>query len=248
MAWFKVDDGLPASRKILSIPRSVRLSSVGLWTLAGAWSAHQELDGMVPDYMVSELGGTPRLVSALINAGLWSAVPNGSQFNNWREYQPTRSDLDAVRAASAERKREYRKGRTSQGQQVGQHGDKVSDNTTPDPTRPDPTLTTSNEVVKERPATRGSRLSPGWMPSDQSKAKARQDAPGVDHQAEHSTFVDYWIAQPGQKGVKTDWEATWRNWMRRKQADLKGTKQTPEQKARTTLALATDIDMKEISA
>jgi len=27
-------------------------------------------------------------------------------------------------------------------------------------------------------------------------------------------FKDYWIAQPGQKGVKLDWEATWRNWVR----------------------------------
>jgi len=27
-------------------------------------------------------------------------------------------------------------------------------------------------------------------------------------------FRDYWIAQPGQKGVKVDWGATWRNWVR----------------------------------
>lgn len=28
-------------------------------------------------------------------------------------------------------------------------------------------------------------------------------------------FIDYWRAQPGQKGCKTDWVATWRNWLRR---------------------------------
>ena len=27
-------------------------------------------------------------------------------------------------------------------------------------------------------------------------------------------FKDYWISQPGQKGVKLDWFATWRNWVR----------------------------------
>lgn len=27
-------------------------------------------------------------------------------------------------------------------------------------------------------------------------------------------FRDYWNSQPGQKGVKTDWQATWRNWCR----------------------------------
>jgi hypothetical protein len=29
------------------------------------------------------------------------------------------------------------------------------------------------------------------------------------------TFRDYWKAQRGQRGVKADWEATWRNWCRR---------------------------------
>lgn len=28
-------------------------------------------------------------------------------------------------------------------------------------------------------------------------------------------FIDYWHAQPGGKGVKLDWFATWRNWIRR---------------------------------
>lgn len=33
--------------------------------------------------------------------------------------------------------------------------------------------------------------------------------------AELEKFRDYWAALPGQKGVKTDWPATWRNWVRR---------------------------------
>jgi hypothetical protein len=28
------------------------------------------------------------------------------------------------------------------------------------------------------------------------------------------SFRDYWIAQPGAKGRKVDWDATWRNWIR----------------------------------
>lgn len=34
-------------------------------------------------------------------------------------------------------------------------------------------------------------------------------------------FRDYWIAQPGQKGVKLDWPATWRNWVRRSQEGIR---------------------------
>jgi hypothetical protein len=29
------------------------------------------------------------------------------------------------------------------------------------------------------------------------------------------TFRDHWKAQPCSKGIKADWEATWRNWCRR---------------------------------
>lgn len=38
---------------------------------------------------------------------------------------------------------------------------------------------------------------------------------------EWQKFTDYWRAQPGQKGVKLDWEATWRNWVRRAVEDGK---------------------------
>jgi len=34
-------------------------------------------------------------------------------------------------------------------------------------------------------------------------------------QSEAAKFRDYWIAQPGSKGVKTEWVATWRNWVRK---------------------------------
>jgi hypothetical protein len=36
----------------------------------------------------------------------------------------------------------------------------------------------------------------------------------IDGKTEHEKFLDYWRAQPGAKGVKHDWVATWRNWMR----------------------------------
>jgi uncharacterized protein YdaU (DUF1376 family) len=33
-------------------------------------------------------------------------------------------------------------------------------------------------------------------------------------------FRDYWVSVPGQKGVKLDWSATWRNWVRNQKAGL----------------------------
>lgn len=43
----------------------------------------------------------------------------------------------------------------------------------------------------------------------------REERPDINLESELNVFRDYWIAQPGQKGVKRDWDATWRNWVRR---------------------------------
>jgi hypothetical protein len=44
---------------------------------------------------------------------------------------------------------------------------------------------------------------------------AKEHVPHLAGQGETEKFIDYWRAQPGQRGVKLDWPATWRNWMRR---------------------------------
>ena len=38
---------------------------------------------------------------------------------------------------------------------------------------------------------------------------------GVDADYEFQKFRDYWVAQPGQKGRKCNWDATLRNWLRK---------------------------------
>jgi hypothetical protein len=45
-------------------------------------------------------------------------------------------------------------------------------------------------------------------------AWARDKAP-LCGLADHEAFCDYWRSVPGAKGRKLDWEATWRNWMRK---------------------------------
>lgn len=70
---------------------------------------------------------------------------------------------------------------------------------------------------------RGSRLPPGWTPEPVHMAFA--ESLGLRNGkalAELEKFRDYWSAQPGQKGVKTDWPATWRNWARRAVEDAAG--------------------------
>jgi len=63
---------------------------------------------------------------------------------------------------------------------------------------------------------RGSRIPENWSPSGEQILFAEQQGlPPPRIEAEAAKFRDHWIAQPGQRGVKLDWDATWRNWVRR---------------------------------
>jgi hypothetical protein len=85
--WFKVDDGFANSKPVLRIPRRYRLQAVGLWALAGTWSAKQNTYGRVPDYVLPELGGSSVLAAHLTESGLWKAIEGGWQFVEWRKTQ-----------------------------------------------------------------------------------------------------------------------------------------------------------------
>lgn len=68
----------------------------------------------------------------------------------------------------------------------------------------------------DKPAPHGTRIPEPFPISDEMKAWVT--AEGITPaQARASTvrFVDYWRGKPGKDGRKTDWPATWRNWLRR---------------------------------
>lgn len=66
----------------------------------------------------------------------------------------------------------------------------------------------------------GSRLSNDlFILPEEWKNFCHQHRPELNCNKVFDQFKDYWIAQPGQKGVKLDWDATWRNWVRNTKAE-----------------------------
>lgn len=59
---------------------------------------------------------------------------------------------------------------------------------------------------------RGTRLPPDWRPNEALRQFARDH--NVDPDTARAEFVDFWIAVPGQRGVKLDWDSTFRNRIR----------------------------------
>jgi hypothetical protein len=143
MAWFKVDDKLHSSRKLLKIPRRYRLACLGLWTMAGSWSADQGTDGLVPAHMIEEWGASPMVVQWLVTSNLWVVEPETDdshfQFKNWDEYQPTSKELEHRRERNREKLRHWRERNRVTGEDVTGLQDGTNQNVTPPPTRPVPT-------------------------------------------------------------------------------------------------------------
>lgn len=70
---------------------------------------------------------------------------------------------------------------------------------------------TINHIKEKRP--RSTRFDLNDVPDDWIDF-CNQERPDLDPRKTFDAFRDYWIAQPGSKGVKADWTATWRNWIR----------------------------------
>lgn len=63
---------------------------------------------------------------------------------------------------------------------------------------------------------RGTRLDDSFTLTSPMRSWAvKEGLPAAEVDRETDKFRDYWAAQPGQKGVKLDWQGTWRNWIRR---------------------------------
>lgn len=77
-----------------------------------------------------------------------------------------------------------------------------------------PNETRRTSARERAPATRGTRVPDPFEITPEMAEWARQHVPSLDYQAVTEKFVDYWRAVPGAKGVKLDWTATWRNWLR----------------------------------
>jgi len=104
------------------------------------------------------------------------------------------------------------------------------------PTNNQQPITINHKPIKENK--KGSRLSQDWFLSKSMGDWATQERPDLDVRQVAEQFKDYWVAQAGQKGVKLDWFATWRNWVR----NTKAVKANPYDVGRLTVASSNEPD------
>lgn len=89
-----------------------------------------------------------------------------------------------------------------------------------EPHLPDVVADAPTAPAKAKPKRKvtGTRLPDGWFPSrTDANLRTERESGLTDRELQDAldNFRDYWAAQPGQRGRKADWDATWRNWVRR---------------------------------
>lgn len=142
MPWFKVDDRLHDHRKA----RKAGPEAMGLWVLAGSWAAGNLTDGFIPADVATRWDPRGKLAARLVAAELWASTEHdgepGWQFSGWEEWQPTKDDVEADRAAARKRMQDLRRKRSGNvrpntgGTFAGSSGGVTQPR--PVPSRPDP--------------------------------------------------------------------------------------------------------------
>ena len=100
MTWFKVDDKLSGHPKA----KAAGNRAMGLWVMAGSYSASYLTDGFVSREFVKEHRYGLRDAEVLVEVGLWIPVEGGWQFHDWSQANPTRTQIESKREADRRRK------------------------------------------------------------------------------------------------------------------------------------------------
>lgn len=216
MAWIESHQELGRHPKTVHFAKLLGVSrptAVGHLHYLWWWAMDYAQDGNLARYPVEVIaeavlweGEANDLWQALIIAGF---VNEDGTVHDWFDYA---GSLIEKRVANRDRMR-MKRAETVQRTCVERaaHVQGLPYPTLQDPTLQDPTIPPSG-------STRGMRLPDDWTPPETSVEQEALKA-GVKVNIEIDKFNDYWHSQPGQKGIKTDWLATWRNWLRKATED-----------------------------
>lgn len=200
--------------------------AIGVWSVILEDASHPDHRGVCnkdEDYIAAILDLDHDVVQSIIEgmdrAGLVSVGMGSITVTNWNKRQ---YEVDIKDPTAAERQKRRREKLKSNADVTARHGN-VTVTSLPD-TDTDTDISTDVDIVKARQpklggkvgsgnSNRGSRLNVDWQPSEQDRIFCADLGINVTGTADQ--FRDYWTSQPGQKGVKTNWSATWRNWCRR---------------------------------
>jgi hypothetical protein len=156
-----------------------------------------------------------------IREAMQGRVLDDDRLTGWEKRQPIREDDSA--AARAKAWREAKKAEKQQEEQEQTPPNASKRKETLEEIRRDKDKEPDKEQ-KPKADARGSRLPADWKPEIHEIEFCQKTRPDLEVVEVANRFRDFWVAQPGAKGRKADWVATWRNWIRN---EKQGNRRTP---------------------
>lgn len=212
----------------------LELEHFGLISCALSYCLRNLTNGHLPLKAVRGFGKSGKGIKTanqLVDLGRWTRTESGYHITDYLQHNPSKEEVLARREARAKAGKSggIRSGETRNRNEAS--ASPVASTLSKHDTKPllttmtNPSLTqlnsSSNSEREESaqplaappPKVRGSRLPEDWDPKPETLAVLRAEG----HQrpeASLSKFRDHWAGVSGAKGVKLDWEATFRNWVR----------------------------------
>lgn len=212
--WIKMRADLFTHPKVVRISSALKADT--LRTVGGLMSAWCLFDAHSDDGRLE--GYSPEVLDAHLR---WDGFAAAMIAVGWLEHDPTyglalpRFDTHngqsaKRRAQDADRKREFRKASAPDADILRTREEKRREEVSI------PNGIESGE--RKSPAHTGTRLHSDWeLPQDWHEW-ASKERPDLNPSEVAQQFKDHWLAKPGRDGVKADWFATFRNWVRREKA------------------------------
>lgn len=165
--------------------------------------------------ITSALDLTIECVEAIFKA-MQGRVLDGNYVSGWETRQPKREDNSKARVEAHRERNAEKRSVTQCNSRIDKEEDK------------------NNKKV----SIGGSRFALTQIPEDWRSFSLKERADLIPEKI-FEQFSDYWMAVPGQKGRKSNWFATWRNWIRNQKLDLGKKTETIEQQFERVMANAT---------
>lgn len=215
--WIKMTVGLRSHPKVVRMASALKADRLrvigGLFAVWSVFDQHSP-DGLLEGYTLQAIdedlgwkgfGAAMESIGWLIESDDGLSAP---RFEDHNGASAKRRALDTRRKKDDREDDKTAHGSwNSGGQMSASHADKNTDK-----------KRTRVELEKKNSSssTRGTRLPADWEPGEEGKAFAeKQGLRNGRASAELDKFRDYWASATGQSATKADWQAAWRNWVRK---------------------------------
>lgn len=198
----------------LSATRGMKANEIGVYFTMLALM-YERGEPLPEDYtrLSRQCGCTPKTCETIVSVLLQEGKVYRSDAGLWNKRVQKEFDFREEKSSSAFKavNKRWEKSNENNGSSIRTNYDS---NTNEIP-KPEARSQSEKREANASPKKTGTRIPDDWRPSEEDDTFAASQGlvkSQIDFEADK--FRDFWISKSGKDGVKLDWPATWRNWIR----------------------------------